>query len=55
MRKFSSQIPIGIMCAILGFTAMYQFKSIDSKNISDLSLEDKQEVILETPSHPLTV
>ena len=47
MRKISSQIPIGVMCAILGFTAMYQFKSVDSKNISDLSLEDKQEVILE--------
>ncbi|MGL4655309.1 MAG: DUF881 domain-containing protein [Sarcina sp.] len=47
MKKISSQIPIGIMCTVLGFMVVYQLRSIEAKNSSSLSLSDKEEVMLE--------
>ncbi|MGL4451469.1 MAG: DUF881 domain-containing protein [Sarcina sp.] len=47
MKKISSQMPIAIMCAILGFMVVYQLKSIEAKNSSNLSLQDKEEVMIE--------
>ena len=47
MRKKSSQIPLGIVCAALGFMVVYQLKGTELKNASGLSTSDKDEIMLE--------
>ncbi|WP_297519142.1 DUF881 domain-containing protein [uncultured Clostridium sp.] len=47
MKKISSEISIGIVCAALGFMIVYQLKSIDNKNSSGLNSSDKEEILLE--------
>lgn len=47
MKKISSQMPIAIMCIVLGFMVVYQLRSIEAKNSSKFSLDDKEEVMLE--------
>ncbi|MGL4761550.1 MAG: DUF881 domain-containing protein [Sarcina sp.] len=47
MKKKSSQISLGVVCAALGFMVVYQLKSTTMRNSSGLSKSDKEEIMLE--------
>lgn len=47
MKKMSAQISIALVCGILGFLTVTQFKSMSAKNSSSLTKNDKEEVLLE--------
>lgn len=46
-RKLSSQISIGIVCAILGFMSVTQIRAMKKKVKTDISAKDKEEITLE--------
>lgn len=47
MKKFRSQISIGIICVLLGFMITYQFKMISKQNLTSDSNKNTPEIITE--------
>lgn len=47
MKKFRSQMSIGIICILLGFMITYQFKMISKQNAAAVTSKDSPEIINE--------
>ena len=47
MKKFRSQISIGIICVLLGFMITYQFKMISKQNSAADTNKNTPEIITE--------
>ena len=47
MKKFRSQISIGIICVLLGFMITYQFKMISKQNSATEPNKNSPEIIIE--------